>query len=186
MSSAGVARPPAIGRSGAGAWETVPQARQPYLGRQMRITRNFAGTQSSISLTLSPIGCSAPPQAHTVVLTSTRTSSRGRLSGSGLRPDFLFFLFFALAGGSGLASARASSVSRSSSPSAIWSASMRSDRRPNRARRNCLMISWSRSISSSRCSTAEAMSRTRSCSRAVSDGRSLRSNCMTNRMRQAR
>src|SRR6202035_2369915 len=53
----GVAYPPAIGRSGAGAWRTVPQVRQPYLGRQIRMTRSCAGTQSSISLTLSPIGC---------------------------------------------------------------------------------------------------------------------------------
>ena len=40
----------------------LPQARQPYLGRRMRMTRSRAGTQSSISLTVSPIACRAPPQ----------------------------------------------------------------------------------------------------------------------------
>ena len=61
-SSAGVAKPPAIGRSGAGACATVSQVRQAYFGRVMRSTRSCAGTQSSISLTLSPMTCSAPPQ----------------------------------------------------------------------------------------------------------------------------
>jgi hypothetical protein len=51
-SSAGVAKPPAITRSGAGACTTVSQLRQAYLGRVVRITRSCAGTQSSISLTL--------------------------------------------------------------------------------------------------------------------------------------
>ncbi len=39
-SSAGVARPPAITRSGAGACTTVSQVRQAYLGRAVRITRS--------------------------------------------------------------------------------------------------------------------------------------------------
>src|SRR5262245_16419544 len=60
--SAGLAIPLAIGRSGARAWWIVPQARQPYLGRRMRSTRRRAGTMSSISLTVSPIVWSAPPQ----------------------------------------------------------------------------------------------------------------------------
>jgi hypothetical protein len=54
--SPGVARTLVIGRSGAGAWWIVPQARQLYLGRRMRKTRSCAGTQSSISLVASPIG----------------------------------------------------------------------------------------------------------------------------------
>ena len=78
-SSAGVATPPAIGRSGAGAWAIDPQARQAYFGRAIRMTRSCAGTQSSISLTLSPMEWSLAPQhAHARLSTSSRTSSRDR------------------------------------------------------------------------------------------------------------
>jgi aryl-alcohol dehydrogenase-like predicted oxidoreductase len=53
--------------------------KQAYFGRVMRITRSCAGTQSSISLTLSPIAWSVPPQQPQVspAMVST-TSSRGR------------------------------------------------------------------------------------------------------------
>ena len=54
-SNAGVARLPAMGRSGAAAWTIVAQARQAYFGRAIRTTRSYAGTQFSISLTLSPM-----------------------------------------------------------------------------------------------------------------------------------
>jgi hypothetical protein len=47
-------------RSRAGT--TVSQLRQAYLGRVVRITRSCAGIQSSISLALSPMTCSALPQ----------------------------------------------------------------------------------------------------------------------------
>ena len=40
----GVARPFAIGRSGAGAWWILPQDRQPYFGRRIRMTLSRAGT----------------------------------------------------------------------------------------------------------------------------------------------
>jgi hypothetical protein len=78
-SSVGVAMPPAIGRSGAGVWAIEPQARQAYFGRAMRRTRSCAGTQPSISLTLSPMERSLTPQhPHARLSTSSRTSSRGR------------------------------------------------------------------------------------------------------------
>jgi hypothetical protein len=48
--------PLAMRRSGAATWWIVPQGRQPYLGRRMRMMRSEAGTQSSISLIVSPIG----------------------------------------------------------------------------------------------------------------------------------
>jgi transposase len=88
------------------------------------------------TVTLTPaqlaIGCGAPPQpAQAEVPTSIRTSSRGRCAGSGLR---LGFLSVRLQRGFSAVSARALSVSTSSSPSASWSGLMRSDRRPNRAR----------------------------------------------------
>ncbi len=53
----------------------------PYLGRRMRMTRNRAGTQSSISLTVSPAACKAPPQHEQVFTSRSRfTSSRSRCS----------------------------------------------------------------------------------------------------------
>jgi hypothetical protein len=74
---------PAIARSGAAVWLTVPQLRQAYLGRRIRTTRNWAGTQSSISLTISPMLCKAQPQpAHVLLATYRTTSSRGRCSDS--------------------------------------------------------------------------------------------------------
>src|SRR5258706_12647005 len=54
-SRAGVSNPPTISRSGAAACTTLLQLRQAYFGRVMRITRSCAGTQSSVSLTLSPM-----------------------------------------------------------------------------------------------------------------------------------
>ena len=52
------------------------------------MTRSSAGTQSSISLTLSPMTCSAPPQQAQIVLSmSRRTSSRCKWSGNGLRRE---------------------------------------------------------------------------------------------------
>ena len=42
--SVSVGSPPSISRAGAGAWTTaLSQARQPYLGRRVTITRNCAG-----------------------------------------------------------------------------------------------------------------------------------------------
>jgi hypothetical protein len=54
-----LANPPAISRSGAAACSTLLQLWQAYFERVMRITRSCAGTQSSISLTLSPMAWSA-------------------------------------------------------------------------------------------------------------------------------
>lgn len=65
-------------RSGAGAWASLPQARQAYFGRVMRSTRSCAGTQSSISLTLSPRMRRATATGAASRSTSSRTSSRGR------------------------------------------------------------------------------------------------------------
>jgi hypothetical protein len=48
----------------------------------MRMARSRAGTWSSISLTVSPIRCRAPPQqGHALCSTSRRRSSRGRCAG---------------------------------------------------------------------------------------------------------
>ena len=60
---ASVGSPPSISRAGRGAWTTAPsQARQPYFGRRVTITLNWAGMTSRRSATSSPIRCSAPPQ----------------------------------------------------------------------------------------------------------------------------
>ena len=53
------------------------QVRQAYLRRGVGITRSCAEIQSSISLTLSPTGCSASQQAQVLSSLSSRTSSRG-------------------------------------------------------------------------------------------------------------
>ena len=182
-SSAGLAIPLAMGRSGAAAWWIVPQARQPYLGRRIRRTRSRAGTKSSISLTVSPMTWSAPPQqGQTCSSISIATSSRGRWSGSPSRRN----------GGCELASCAdadgwracrwAISASRSSSPRASWSPSIRSERRPNCARWNRRMMSLSLSISacawasSDRSSaTCAAKSRTNWCSVSTSEGSAARS-----------
>ena len=66
---ASVGSPPSISRAGASAWTTaLSQARQPYLGRRVTITRNCAGITSSRSATSSPIRCIAPWQHGQVVL----------------------------------------------------------------------------------------------------------------------
>ena len=78
----------------------------------------------------------------------------------------------------GVRSSPRASASRSSSASAIWSGSRRSDFRPNRARCSCLMICCRRAISLSRCSTRPVMSRTSWCRSAVSSGRLSRSSRM--------
>jgi hypothetical protein len=53
--------------------------RHAYFGRVVRITRSLAGTQSSISDSLSPIRCIVPPQHGQASLgTSSKISSRGR------------------------------------------------------------------------------------------------------------
>ena len=55
---ASVGSPPWISRSGAGAWTGASaQARQPYFGRRVTITRNWAGITSSRSDVSSPITC---------------------------------------------------------------------------------------------------------------------------------
>ena len=52
------------------------------------MTRSSAGTQSSISLTLSPMTCSAATQQLQIMLSiSRRTSSRGKWLGNGLRRE---------------------------------------------------------------------------------------------------
>ena len=71
---------PAIAPSAGAVWLTVPQLRQAYLGRRIRTTRNRAGTQSSISLTISPMLCKAQPQpAHVLLARYRTTSSRGQM-----------------------------------------------------------------------------------------------------------
>jgi hypothetical protein len=102
-----------------------------------------------------------------------------RCSGSGLRLAWASALNSTAASISpSRDSAAAKSVLRSSSASSNWSASMRSDRRPNCARCSLPMISRRRSISPSRCSTTAAMSRIKRCKTAISDGRLSRSNRM--------
>jgi hypothetical protein len=72
-------QPPAISRSGAAVCATLLQLRQAYFGRVMRMTRNCAGTQSSISLMLSPMAWNAPPQQPQISPSMASTmSSRGR------------------------------------------------------------------------------------------------------------
>jgi hypothetical protein len=55
-----------------GACTTLLQARQAYFGRAMRTTRSCAGTQSSISLTLSPMACNVPPQQPQTLSTTSQ------------------------------------------------------------------------------------------------------------------
>jgi hypothetical protein len=52
----GVAKLLAIGRSGAAAWWIVSQARQPYLGRRMRMTRSRVGpSRASVVMPISSL-----------------------------------------------------------------------------------------------------------------------------------
>src|ERR1700681_4535284 len=52
----------------------------------MTFARNCAGTMSSISVRVSSIRCSAPPQqGHSLLSTSITTSSRGKCAGSAPR-----------------------------------------------------------------------------------------------------
>ena len=120
-SSAGVARPPAIGRSGASACATVLQVRQAYLGRVVRMTRNSAGTQSSISLTLSPMTCSAPPQQLQIMLSiSSRSLRETNGRATGLRPSGPFVWLLLFARRTLLLLAGRGPLSISSSASASW------------------------------------------------------------------
>ena len=120
------------------------KSRQAYLGRVMRRTRSCAGTQSSISLTLSPMTCSAPPQQahdHAVNIEADvfarQMVGQRFATGGPSRARLLLRLPRPLDGSS---RTRARSLSRSSRASAIWSGSRRSERRPNCARCNFLMI----------------------------------------------
>ncbi len=71
--------------AGIGAAWIVWQHAQAYLPRMWRSTKNCAGTQSSCSLTSSPMRLRAWPQAQWVASISWWRSTRGRLAGSAWR-----------------------------------------------------------------------------------------------------
>jgi hypothetical protein len=135
-------------------------------GTSGAITRSCAGTQSDISLTLSPMTCSAPQQQAQIMLSvPSRNSLRDKWAGNDFRREGRSPACFS-AGGR-FSSSQARSLSTSPSGRASWSGSRRSDRRPNCAHCNILMIDFRRSISPSRCSTATAISGMRCCEEPV-------------------